>query len=293
MTMHHTIHGRQTLGKMMGRPRFLEKLVAYTLLVAGGGVVVLPFLWMISTALKGSVYAFETPPQLIPRHPTLANFAEAWTSSHFSLFFGNSLVVAAATVLLSLLVSSMLAYAFARFEFPGRDLVFYTILFSLMIPGMMLLIPQFLLVKALGLRNSLLGLVLVYTAGGVPLNSFLLRGFFEQLPRELEEAVFIDGGGYLTIFLHIVLPLSTPALATVGIFTFLGSWDEFTLALTLIDEVAKRTLPVGIATFQSAHGTQWGLVFAASLIAVAPVIVFYVTLQRYFVRGLTSGAIKG
>lgn len=277
----------------MKMSNLFEKTVLYTLLVAGTVVVAFPFLWMVSTALKGSVYAFENPPQLIPQHPTLANFAEAWTSSRFSLFFRNSLFVTTCTVLLSLLTSSMLAYAFARFEFPGRDVIFYIILFSLMIPGMMLLIPQFLLMKTLGLRNSLLGLVLVYVAGGVPLNSFLLRGFFEQLPRELEEAVFIDGGGYLTIFLNIVLPLSTPALATVGIFTLLGSWDEFTLALTFIDEVAKRTLPVGIATFQSAHGTQWGLVFAASLIAIAPVMVFYVTLQRHFVHGLTTGAIKG
>jgi multiple sugar transport system permease protein len=197
------------------------------------------------------------------------------------------------TTIISVFCSAMLAYAFARFEFPGRAPAFYLILFTLMIPSLMLIIPQFLLAKALGLRNSLSGLVFVYVAMTIPLNTFLLRGFFEQLPRELEEAVLIDGGGYGTIFFRIVLPLSTPALATVSIFTFLFAWDEFTWALTAIDVEAKRTLPVAIATFHGAHLTQWGLVFAASLIAMAPIIIVYIALQRYFISGLTAGALKG
>jgi multiple sugar transport system permease protein len=187
----------------------------------------------------------------------------------------------------------MLAYAFARFVFPSKEVLFYALLFTMMIPGLVLIIPQFFLAKALGLRNSLGGLTFVYVAITIPLNTFLLRGFFEGLPRELEEAVLIDGGGYFTIFFRIVLPLSTPALATVSIFTFLASWDEFVWALTAIDEMSKRTLPVAIATFQGAHATEWGLVFAASLIAVVPVITVFVLLQKYFVKGLTSGAIKG
>lgn len=255
--------------------------------------MVIPFVYMVSTALKGQVYIFEFPPRFIPKEPTLANFVEAWQSNNFQLYFTNSLVVAVFTTLFSVLFSAMLAYAFARFEFPGKDLAFYLILFTLMIPSLMLIIPQFLLAKALGLRNSLEGLVFVYTAMSIPLNTFLLRGFFEQLPRELEEAVLIDGGGYFTIFFHIVMPLSTPALATVSIFTFLFSWDEFTWALTAIDEASKRTLPVAIATFHGAHLTQWGLVFAASLIAMTPVLIVFAALQRYFVQGLTAGAIKG
>lgn len=271
----------------------LTRLFLYTVLTGGALVMVVPFLYMVSTALKGQIYVLEVPPMLIPREPTLQNFIEAWQSNHFSLYFGNSLAVAIVTTLLSVLISAMLAYAFARFEFVGKNLLFYAILLTLMIPSLMLIIPQFMLAKALGLRNSLAGLVLVYVAMSIPLNTFLLRGFFEQLPRELEEAVLIDGGSYFTIFFRIALPLSTPALATVAIFTFLFSWDEFTWALTAIDDPLQRTLPVAIATFQGEHLTQWGLVFAASLIAVAPVIVVFVTLQRYFVRGLTSGAFKG
>jgi len=268
-------------------------LLLYALLTGGVVVMIVPFLYMVSTAFKGQVYVLEVPPMLIPREPTLQNFVDAWQSNHFSLFFGNSLMVAVTTTLLSVLISAMLAYAFARFRFAGKNVFFYAILLTLMIPSLTLIIPQFMLAKALGLRNSLTGLVLVYVATSIPLNTFLLRGFFEQLPRELEEAVLIDGGGYFTIFFRIALPLTTPALATVAIFTFLFSWDEFTWALTAIDEPLKRTLPVAIATFQGEHLTQWGLVFAASLIAIAPILAVFVTLQRYFVRGLTSGALKG
>lgn len=271
----------------------VETIVLYIALLIGVIITATPFLYMISTALKGQVYVLQLPPQFIPENPTLENFVAAWQSNNFSLYFFNSFVVAVATTAVSVLVSSMLAYSFARFEFPGKTPVFYLVLLTLMIPALMLIIPQFLLARTLGLRNSLSGLVFVYVAMSIPLNTFLLRGFFEQLPRELEESVLIDGGSYWTIFWRIVLPLSKPALATTAIFTYLFAWDEFPWALTAIDVEAKRTLPVAIATFQGQHSTQWGLVFAASLIAIVPIIVLFVFLQRYFVRGLTAGSIKG
>ena len=268
-------------------------LLLYVLLTAGAVVMIVPMLYMVSTAFMGQTYVLELPPTFIPKEPTLQNFVDAWQSNNFSLYFGNSLVVAVSTTLLSVLISSMFAYSLARFKFIGREMLFYAIMLTLMIPSLMLIIPQFMLAKALGLMDSLTGLVLVYVAMNIPLNVFLLRGFFEQLPRDLEEAVLIDGGGYWTIFFRIALPLSTPALATVAIFTFLAAWDEFTWALTVINNPLKRTLPIAIAAFQGEHLTQWGLVFAASLIAIAPVIVVFITLQRYFVKGLTSGAIRG
>jgi multiple sugar transport system permease protein len=264
----------------------------YLILGLGAAVLIFPFLWMVSTALREYAYVIETPPRLLPPEPTLANFQRAWDANNFRLYFANSLVVAIATTALSVVFSAMGAYAFARFEFPAKETIFYALLLTMMIPGLVMIIPQFLLAKALHLRNSLWGLILVYVAMSIPLNIFLLRGFIEGLPHELEDAVLIDGGGYLTIFLRVVLPLSKPALATVAIFTFLFSWDEYVWALTAIDEVARRTLPVAIATFQGQHATQWGLVFAASLIAVAPVITVFLLLQRYFVRGLTTGAFR-
>ena len=269
-----------------------QNLVLYITLALGALVMIFPFLWMASTALKQHAYVIETPPRLLPPEPTLDNFDDAWKANNFQLYFGNSLIVASTTTALSVFISAMAAYAFARFKFPGKELVFYAFLLTMMMPGLVLIIPQFLLAKTFHLRNSLWGLVLVYVAMSVPLNSFLLRGFFESLPRELEEAVLLDGGGYFTIFFQIVLPLSTPALATVAIFTFLFSWDEYIWALTAIDTAAKRTLPVAIATFQGQHATEWGLVFAASLIAMIPVITVFIFLQRYFVKGLTAGAFR-
>lgn len=270
----------------------LQKGMLYLVLTSGAIGMVFPFVWMVSTALKEYAFVIEWPPRLIPASPTLANFVKAWTSNNFQLYFRNSLLVTLVSVIAVVLFSAMMAYAFARFEFPGKEPLFYLILLVLMVPNMVAIVPQFLLASALGLRDSLIGLVFFYVSGSVPFNTFLLRGFFESLPRELEEAILIDGGGYLTIFRQMILPLSRPALATVTIFSFLGFWDEFVLALTLIDSPAKRTLPIAIATFHGQHGTDWGLVFAASIIAVIPVIAVFISMQRHFVAGLTSGAVK-
>jgi multiple sugar transport system permease protein len=272
--------------------RQLRKGLVYLLLLAGAVLTTVPLLFMIATALKANVYIIETPPQFIPRSPTLQNFVDAWSLNNFGLFFTNSLIVAISTTILSVLLSAMMAYAFARFVFPGKSLFFFSLLLTLMIPGLMLVIPQFLLAKTLGLLDSRLGLVFVYIATSLALNTYLLRAFFEQLPIELEQAAEVDGASHLVIFTRIVIPLSTPALATVAIFTFLFAWDEFPWAVTAINSDSNKTLPMAIALFQSAHQTQWGLVFAAALIAIIPVIVVFVVFQRYFVRGLTSGAIK-
>ncbi len=275
-----------------GFARHARKAVVYCLLLGGAILTTLPLLFMIATALKANVYIMETPPQFFPQHPTMQNFIDAWSLNNFGLFFGNSLIVAITTTVVSVLLSAMMAYAFARFAFPGRNLLFYSLLLTLMIPGLMLVIPQFLLAKNLDLLDSRQGLVFVYIATSLALNTYILRAFFEQLPRELEEAAEVDGGGHIVIFTRIVVPLSTPALATVAIFTFLYAWDEFPWAVTAINSDANKTLPMAIALFQTAHQTQWGLVFAASLIAIIPVIVVFIVFQRYFVRGLTTGAIK-
>jgi multiple sugar transport system permease protein len=208
-------------------------------------------------------------------------------------YFVNSLVVAVTHVAGVLLLGSMMAYAFARFEFPGKRLVFYALMATLMIPGLMLLLPQFVLARDLGLVDHRAGLVLFYVASQLAFVTFLLRGFFQTIPRELEEAMTIDGAGPWRIYWQLMLPLSKPALATAGIFAFLFSWDEFPWALSIINNPDLRMLPVAIAQFQGAHTTDWGIVFAASVIAVTPVLVVYVVFQRYLVSGLQAGALKG
>ena len=186
-----------------------------------------------------------------------------------------------------------MAYAFSRLTFPGKRVLLTAIVIGLAIPTMMLIIPQFLLARDLHLLNSLQGLVPFYVGTALGFNTFLLTGFFETIPRELDEAMIVDGAGPWRRYWSLAIPLSRPALATTVIFAFLGTWDEFAWALTVLNDTDVRTLPVAIALFQGQHSTSWGLVFAASMIAILPVLVVYVVFQRFFVAGLTSGAVKG
>lgn len=256
-------------------------------------LMALPIVYTLSTALKSNVYVLEIPPQLIPKNPSLKNFLEAWNSNNFALYFLNSLKVALASTTGTVLVAATGAYAFARVQFPGKQVLFQFYLIFLMIPGVLYIIPQFLLAKQLGLLNSLLGLVVYYIAGNVAFHTFLLKGFFEEIPSAIEEAALIDGANRWQIFAYIALPLVAPALGTSAIMAFMGSWDEFTLALTFINENNLRTLPIAIRLFQGQHTSQWGLVFAASLIALIPVLVVYVLFQRAFIRTVDTGAVKG
>ena len=275
-------------------PRARRVLAARIVLLSlGAAVMVLPFAWLVSTSLKPDSLVLQVPPQLLPHHITTSNYVDAWKSDQFGHYFLNSVIVSVGSTSAAVLLSAMMAYAFARFSFHGRTVLFVLLLLGLMVPTMMLLIPQFLLAKKLMLLNSLWGLVVFYTGGNLALNTFLLRSFFADIPRELEEAMVVDGAGPWRRFWQLVLPLSRPALATVAIFTFLGSWDEFVWALTIINDPGKRTLPIAIALFQGQHATSWGLVFAASAIAVVPVILIFAVFQRQFVSGLSTGALKG
>jgi ABC-type glycerol-3-phosphate transport system permease component len=278
------------VGKSRARATLAMRLV---LLSLGAFVMIVPFAYMLATSLKANSLALEVPPDFIPDNPTIENYREAWSSNHFGRYFLNSLGVAVATTLISVLLSSMMAYAFSRLRFPGRTLLFGLLLLGLMVPTMMLIVPQFLLAKELHLLDSYAGLVVFYVGGTLALNTFLLRSFFQDIPRELEEAMVVDGAGPWKRYRQLILPLSRPALATVAIFTFLSSWDEFVWALTIINDPEKRTLPIAIALFQWQHATSWGIVFAASAIAVVPVIAIFIALQRQFIGGITAGAVKG
>ncbi|MGQ9851481.1 MAG: carbohydrate ABC transporter permease [Aggregatilineaceae bacterium] len=274
-----------------GQLRF--QIAILVILCAGVAIAMAPMIYMAATAFKAHAYIPEFPPQFIPRNPTLENFKTAFGSRNFVTALFNSVRVAVATSALVTTLTAMMAYAFARFDFPGKNVLFYSVLAMMMVPTMMLIIPQFLVAKRLALLNSLNGLVLVYTAGAIAFNMFLLRGFFESIPYELEESALIDGANHFTIFWRIMVPLAKPALSTVAVFSFLGAWDEYIWALTVLTDVHKRTLPVAIANFRGVHASDWGLVFAGSLTAVIPTIVIFVFFQRYFVQGITTGAIKG
>lgn len=227
-------------------------------LIIGAIVMVTPFLYMLSTSFKPQAYVLTTPPQFIPDPFTFDNYIQAWTTQDFSLYAMNSVIVAVIATGLSVLFSSMMAYAFTRFEFPGREWIFRILLIGLMVPAMMLIIPQFVLAKYFGLLDSLAGLIIFYVAGSLALNTFLLRGFFAALPAELDQAMQMDGANAWTRYWKLALPLARPALATATIFTFLACWDEFAWALTIINSPQNRTLPIAIQLFQGQNATQWG-----------------------------------
>jgi multiple sugar transport system permease protein len=254
--------------------------------------MLVPFAYMVGISFTPHAYVLQTPPTFIPAHPTLDNYVTAWNDNNFGRAFVNSVIVACSATALNVGLASMLAFAFARYSFPGRTVLFYGMLATMMVPGLVLIIPQFVLASHLHLTNSRWGLILVYAAG-MAFSVFLLRGFFEELPQELLDAALMDGCGVLRTFLRIALPLARPALAAATIFSFLGNWDEFTWAITSINNPELYTLPIAIQQFQSNHGTQWGIVFAASVIAVVPVVAVFLIFQRYWVRGISVGAVKG
>jgi len=274
-------------------PLAASSVFRYAVLIVGAFVMITPFLYMVSTSFQTQTFVLSTPPQFIPMPATTKNYQVALGTQNFALYFANSLIVAVISTAGSVLLSSMMAFAFARFRFPGREFLFRLLLAGLTIPAVMLLIPQFILAKNLQMLDSLGGLIFFYIAGSLALNTFLLRGFLASIPMELDQAMQVDGANAWTRYWRLALPLARPAIAIAIIFTFLNSWDEYPIALTMISGTDHATLPLAIANFQGQYATQWGVVFAASLIAVVPVIVVFLVFQRYFVQGLTAGAVKG
>lgn len=269
------------------------RLLTYLLLTLGLLLALLPFWYMFVTSFKAQSMVFEYPPRLWPTAWTLRNYIRVLFENNFVNYFKNSVIVALGTTSLTLLVSSMMAYAFARLKFRGREPIFSLLLLGMMVPPVMLIIPQFLVARALDLFNNYAGLILVYVTMNIAMQTFLLRGVFEDVPRDLEEAALIDGAGRGTIFWQVILPLSGPGLAVVAINSFLYSWEEYAWALVSMQKETYRTLPIAIANFQGEHLTEWGLVFAATIVALIPVVLVFAFFQRYFIRGISTTGMKG
>ena len=267
-------------------------VVRFIVVAVGAVFMIAPFLIMISTSLEPNTSILPSPPHFFPQEVTLDNYVRAITENNFGGYFLNSLFVSVATTIATVAISAMTAFAFARFDFRFKNVVFSLLLAGLMIPGIVIIVPQFILAKNLGMVDSLWGLVFFYTAGQIAFTTFLLRAFFERVPHELDEAMTVDGAGIVRKFVGLYVPLARPALATAAVFSFLGGWDEYVWALTVITDPLKRTLPLGIAAFQGAHTTAWGLVFAASVVAVLPVVIVYVAGQKHFIAGIAVGAVK-
>ncbi|MBB6691880.1 carbohydrate ABC transporter permease [Cohnella xylanilytica] len=273
--------------------KLAAQTVRYLILIAFAVVTFLPFWNMIVVSFKPFQFAMEYPPKLIPTGLTLANYKEAWTTGSFGHYFKNSFVISIIATVGGTLVACMLAFAVSRYRFAGRGFIFAVFIGSMMIPGITFIIPQYLLLKNLHLLNSYSGLILLYVTGAVPFHMFLFKGFFDEIPKEMEEAVIVDGGNRWTFFSRVALQLSAPAIATSVIMNFNGNWGEFLGALTFMSEPEKWTLPVAIRMLQGAHATSYGLVFAASIISMLPILVLFVSFQRFIIKGIAAGAVKG
>jgi len=279
----------------VSRPR--RGLSRATALYVGGAVLALwaafPFFWMLSTSLKESSEVFASPPTLVPRHLTLGNFTRLLTETNFATYFGNSLTVSFATVVLTLGVSAVGAYGLTRFRFPGRETIAALILLTYMFAPIMVIIPFYILVKQLGLVNTHLALVLSYTTFCLPFCLWLLRAFFQSVPLELEEAALVDGAHRGRAVWHVVLPLALPGIIAAGIFTFILAWNDFLFALVLISSDELKTLPVGVNDLFNATIVDWGMIMAAGVMITLPTVGFFAGVQRYLIRGWGSGGLKG
>jgi ABC-type glycerol-3-phosphate transport system permease component len=269
-----------------------KKTVAYLLLTIGALTMIIPFLWMLSTALKDTGELFRYPPVWIPKPLVWGNFIEVFNTLPFALFFLNSSKVALLGTLGTLISCSSGAYAFARLRFPGKETLFKLVLLTMMIPGQVTMIPVFIVMKYLGWYDMHLPLW-VPSFFGSAFGIFLLRQFFSSLPAELDDAAKIDGCNYFQIFWKIYLPLSKPALATLGVLTFMGSWNNLLGPVIYLKTIEKFTLTIGLSFFQGQFTTNYTLLMAGSLISILPILVIYIFAQKYFVQGIALTGIKG
>lgn len=276
----------------------IKPVLSHIVLITVSILSLFPFLWLISTSLKGAgENIFAYPPNFIPHDFTFENYAGVWGKVNFLKYFFNSAVVAFFTVILNLIFSSMAAYPLARMEFKGKKIAFFAILATIMIPFQAIMLPVYLIILKLNLVDTAgavqgyLGLILPFAVSAFGI--FLMRQAFLAVPREMEEAAIVDGCNSLQIFFKVLLPMVKPTLAILAIFTFIGSWGEFLWPSIVLTDEKMFTLPVGINNLQGIFSSNWRYIAAGSIISIIPIILFFLSLQRYFIAGENEGAVKG
>ncbi|HEU4326140.1 MAG TPA: carbohydrate ABC transporter permease [Roseiflexaceae bacterium] len=269
----------------------LGKAATYALLLGMTAVMLLPFVWMLSASLKLDKDVFRFPIEWLPSDPQWGNYVRIWIQIPFLTFFFNTAKLTVVITLLQLATSSLAAYAFAKLQFKGRDLLFLGYIASIAIPWQVYMVPQFIMMRRLDLVDTHLSLILLqaFSAFGV----FLLRQFFISIPNDLSDAARIDGMGEYGIFFRIMLPLSKPALATLTIFTFVGVWNDFMGPLIYLNSESQKTIQLGLRMFIQQYSADYALIMAASLVSLVPVIILFLSFQRFFVEGIATTGIKG
>lgn len=277
---------------------FFKGLSAHIILILVCILSLLPFIWLLSTALKGAQEnIFQYPPEFLPKFPTLDNFKEVLRLVPIVGYVVNSFIVAAFTVVLNLILSAMAAYPLARMEFAGKKIAFFAVLATIMVPFQAIMLPVYIitlklnLVDSYGIIPGFMGMILPFAVNAFGI--FLLRQAFLSIPKELEESAVVDGCSSWQIFFRILLPMIKPSLAVLAIFTFIGSWGEFLWPSIVLTNEKLFTLPVGINNLQGAFSANYRLIAAGSMISIVPIVVFFVSLQKYFISGANEGAVKG
>lgn len=282
--------------KSKSAAKIKSAVVRYMLLAIGTVIFTLPMIYMISTSLRPNGALYEYPPRFFPKWEalTLENYDYILHQSKFYLNFFNSVIVSVSTIVLAAAVGSAMAFVLGKFKSKPTKILFGFIIITMIIPGTTMIVPQFELATKLGMVNQLGGLIPFYVAWVIPFSTFMIKGFMENIPSEIMEASWIDGADVWTVYARIALPLASPAIASVSIFNFLTAWEEYPWANTIINDNSKRTLPIAIAGFFGQHQfTQWGYVFAMSVLTLIPVVLIFIVCQKFFVQGLTAGSVKG
>lgn len=277
----------------MKTSKLLGQVVFAAFVILFLAFIIFPFFWQTLTSIKPPSELWSIPPKWIPSKFYTGYYVSVFVKRPFGTYLKNSVIVASATTLFSLFVSSFAAYALARLKFKGKAIILSLVLAVSMFPGIAIITPLFLFLKNVGLLNTYMGLILPYTTFTVPLSLWILTTFFKEIPFDLEESAKVDGATPMQAFLKIIFPLATPGMFTTAILTFIAAWNEFIFALVFNTQDAMRTVPVGIAMFPGEHDIPWGDMAAASVIVTVPLIVLVLIFQRRIISGLTAGAVKG
>lgn len=272
--------------------RTLARIAILIVLLIGAGYAALPVVWMLSSSFKPNTDIFQYPPRLIPETFTWDAYTAIFTDPGKVRFFLNSYFVSLSVTLLTLLVAILAAFAFSRFEFPFKRILNVVVVSVQAVPPITLLIPYFGLIVALGLFNTYPGLILTYMVFTLPYAIIMMTGYFNTLPRELDEAVKVDGGSSWTALWRVLVPISVPGMVSVGIYTFMIAWNEYLFALTLTKTPEMRTVPIGIQLLMGQHSYEWNQMMSMSILGCIPILLLFLFFQRYFIGGMTAGAVK-
>jgi ABC-type glycerol-3-phosphate transport system permease component len=275
------------------RERRLEATISYTLLALSAAFALFPVMWMLSTSLKSEAEALSLPIRWIPQSPTFDAYVEMWTLKPFGIYFWNSTIVSGLTALLSTALGALAGYGFSRFQFRGRTSLLAFFLATQMISGVLVIGPYFQLLAAVELYNTLTGLIIAYVTICLPFAAWMSKGYFDSIPKELDESGLVDGASRFQIFCRIVMPIAVPGTVSTLLFGFLLAWQDLLWALCLISIDEKRTVTLGVAFTVGEFIIKWPMLTAASLIGSLPTIILYLFLQRFYVEGLARGAVKG